>query len=125
MQCSGMDMWNYLTGSLQNRIRSSGYGHSSMSNPTSSSAQTPNGPIPLHRFDLYAISNHYGGLNGGHYTACVRHPALGSWCGFDDSRVVEICKIGDVGAEERVVKGKGAYSLFYVSEVFRNGFGKL
>ncbi|CAG8655463.1 20292_t:CDS:2 [Dentiscutata erythropus] len=39
-------------------------------------------------YDLYAASNHYGGLNGGHYTACVRN--RNEWHTFDDSRV-SIC----------------------------------
>ncbi|CAG8783701.1 14509_t:CDS:1, partial [Racocetra persica] len=39
-------------------------------------------------YDLYAVSNHYGGLNGGHYTACVRN--RNEWHTFDDSRV-SIC----------------------------------
>ena len=38
-------------------------------------------------YDLYAISNHYGGLNGGHYTANVRNGYKGVWNVFDDSRV--------------------------------------
>ncbi len=41
-------------------------------------------------YDLFAISNHYGGLNGGHYTACVRNGYRHEWHNFDDSRV-SIC----------------------------------
>ncbi|CAG8473776.1 11279_t:CDS:2 [Funneliformis mosseae] len=42
------------------------------------------------KYDLFAVSNHYGGLNGGHYTACVRNGYRHEWHNFDDSRV-SIC----------------------------------
>ncbi|CAG8567558.1 13582_t:CDS:2, partial [Gigaspora rosea] len=54
-------------------------------------------------YDLYAVSNHYGGLNGGHYTACVRK---NEWHIFDDSRVSK--------CDEQSVMTRAAYSLFYV-----------
>ncbi|KAG4913606.1 hypothetical protein JHK85_054996 [Glycine max] len=38
------------------------------------------------RYVLYAISCHYGGLGGGHYTAFVRY-GYDKWYDFDDSRV--------------------------------------
>ncbi|KAI8920054.1 hypothetical protein DFJ77DRAFT_427119 [Powellomyces hirtus] len=39
-------------------------------------------------YDLYAVSNHFGGLNGGHYTAQVRNSYKGNqWFNFDDSRI--------------------------------------
>ncbi|CAG8507206.1 27736_t:CDS:2 [Gigaspora margarita] len=46
-------------------------------------------------YDLYAISNHYGGLNGGHYTACVRNGYRNEWHNFDDSRA-SICDERDI-----------------------------
>ncbi|CAG8514277.1 10674_t:CDS:2 [Acaulospora morrowiae] len=46
-------------------------------------------------YDLYAVSNHYGGLNGGHYTACVRNGYRHEWRNFDDSRV-SMCDMQDV-----------------------------
>lgn len=50
-------------------------------------------PVPP-LYDLFAVSNHYGGLGGGHYTAYARLPgadgtAAGRWYGFDDSHVSE------------------------------------
>ncbi|CAJ0915485.1 4802_t:CDS:10 [Entrophospora sp. SA101] len=57
-------------------------------------------------YDLYAVSNHYGGLNGGHYTACVRNGFKNEWYNFDDSRVSN-CNEGSV-------KSRAAYNLFYV-----------
>ncbi len=38
-------------------------------------------------YDCYAVSNHYGGLGGGHYTAYAQMPDDGKWYLFDDSRV--------------------------------------
>ncbi|KXS13937.1 cysteine proteinase [Gonapodya prolifera JEL478] len=57
-------------------------------------------------YDLYAVSNHFGGLNGGHYIAIVRNGYRGEWYKFDDSRVTTI--------SERDVKTKAAYILFYI-----------
>lgn len=40
-------------------------------------------------YDCYAVSNHYGGLGGGHYTAFGQMPDDKKWYLFDDSRVEE------------------------------------
>ncbi|XP_015946297.1 ubiquitin carboxyl-terminal hydrolase 8 [Arachis duranensis] len=53
---------------------------------------------------LYAISCHYGGLGGGHYTAFVRY-SHDKWYEFDDSRVAP--------ASEDMIKTSAAYLLFY------------
>jgi ubiquitin carboxyl-terminal hydrolase 4/11/15 len=37
-------------------------------------------------YDLFAISNHYGSLNGGHYTAYAKN-IDNKWYEFDDSCV--------------------------------------
>ncbi len=55
-------------------------------------------------YDLFAVSNHYGGLGGGHYTACCRVDD-GSWHCFDDSHVSAI--------DEAAVHSPAAYVLFY------------
>lgn len=39
-------------------------------------------------YDLYSISNHYGNLEGGHYTAFVRN--LHRWTVFDDTRATAL-----------------------------------
>lgn len=72
------------------------------SNSPFSELQTPT-PAPL--YDLYAVSNHYGGLGGGHYTAYCRMPDDGKWYTFDDSSVVEMNPNG--------VRSPAAYVLFY------------
>eukprot|EP01094_Clydonella_sp_ATCC50884_P027969 TRINITY_DN8261_c0_g1_i1.p1 TRINITY_DN8261_c0_g1~~TRINITY_DN8261_c0_g1_i1.p1 ORF type:complete len:923 (+),score=268.89 TRINITY_DN8261_c0_g1_i1:369-2771(+) len=56
-------------------------------------------------FDLYAVSNHFGGLGGGHYTAYAFNDTTSKWYNFEDSSVTS----ADKG---RVVTGSG-YVLFY------------
>jgi hypothetical protein len=41
-------------------------------------------------YDLYAVSNHYGSLGGGHYTAMAKNPVVHKWFEFDDSQVSRI-----------------------------------
>lgn len=60
---------------------------------------------PQHLYDLFAVSNHYGGLGGGHYTAHCRMPDDSKWYSFDDSHVQEV--------PEEAVKSSAAYLLFY------------
>ena len=55
-------------------------------------------------YDLYAVSNHYGGLGGGHYTAFCHVEGQG-WAHFNDS---------DVSPEDAAhVQSSAAYLLFY------------
>lgn len=56
-------------------------------------------------YDLYAVSNHMGTMNGGHYTAYAKNPITGSWFEFDDTHVTKI-------DPEKVVSHH-AYVLFY------------
>uniref|UniRef100_A0A671TR01 Ubiquitin carboxyl-terminal hydrolase n=1 Tax=Sparus aurata TaxID=8175 RepID=A0A671TR01_SPAAU len=39
------------------------------------------------RYDLIAVSNHYGGMGGGHYTAYAKNKDDGKWYNYDDSSV--------------------------------------
>lgn len=41
-------------------------------------------------YDLFAISNHYGNLNGGHYTAYAKNYIDGQWHDFNDSNIQPI-----------------------------------
>lgn len=52
-------------------------------------------------YDLYAVSNHYGTLSGGHYTATVQKS--GKWYDCDDSHITEASEISE----------SSAYVLFY------------
>ena len=56
-------------------------------------------------YDLFAVSNHYGGLSGGHYTAYCQNFFEKTWFEFNDSSV------GEVG-KNRIVSD-AAYVLFY------------
>ncbi|KAI4326771.1 hypothetical protein L6164_019308 [Bauhinia variegata] len=56
-------------------------------------------------YDLYAISNHYGGLGGGHYTAYAKLIDENRWYHFDDSHVSPVT--------EAEIKSSAAYVLFY------------
>ncbi|KAL0696074.1 hypothetical protein Bca4012_063254 [Brassica carinata] len=56
-------------------------------------------------YELYAVSNHYGGLGGGHYTACAKLMDENKWYDFDDSRVSPV--------DESEIKTSAAYVLFY------------
>eukprot|EP00842_Homolaphlyctis_polyrhiza_P006455 jgi/Hompol1/6810/HPOL_005103-RA len=44
-------------------------------------------PLETFSYDLFAISSHFGGVNGGHYTAQVRNSYRQQWLNFDDSRI--------------------------------------
>ncbi|XP_057729496.1 ubiquitin carboxyl-terminal hydrolase 8-like [Arachis stenosperma] len=55
-------------------------------------------------YTLYAVSNHFGSMGGGHYTAFVHHGG-DQWYDFDDSRVYPISK--------EKIKSSAAYVLFY------------
>ena len=45
-----------------------------------------NEPEPV-LYDLIGVSNHFGSLNGGHYTASCKSPASGQWHYYNDSTV--------------------------------------
>uniref|UniRef100_A0A3B4G0D4 Ubiquitin carboxyl-terminal hydrolase 8 n=1 Tax=Pundamilia nyererei TaxID=303518 RepID=A0A3B4G0D4_9CICH len=59
----------------------------------------------LKRYNLYGVSNHYGGLDGGHYTAYCKNAAKQRWYKFDDHEVSDISTSS--------VKSSAAYILFY------------
>lgn len=56
-------------------------------------------------YDCYAVSNHYGGLGGGHYTAYALHDD-GVWCYYDDTRITENVDPKDVVTD-------AAYCVYY------------
>ncbi|KAF3610754.1 hypothetical protein DY000_02048760 [Brassica cretica] len=56
-------------------------------------------------YELYAISNHEGGMGGGHYTAYAKLMDENKWYEFDDRRVSAI--------DESKIKSSAAYVLFY------------
>ncbi|XP_072731673.1 ubiquitin carboxyl-terminal hydrolase 4 isoform X1 [Ciconia boyciana] len=56
-------------------------------------------------YDLIAVSNHYGAMGVGHYTAYAKNKVNDKWYYFDDSNV-------SVASEDQIVT-KAAYVLFY------------
>ncbi|KAM9305212.1 ubiquitin carboxyl-terminal hydrolase 31 [Gastrophryne carolinensis] len=56
-------------------------------------------------YDLYAVCNHHGTMQGGHYTAYCKNSVDGLWYCFDDSEVQPL-------SEDEVCK-PAAYILFY------------
>lgn len=60
-------------------------------------------------YDCYAVSNHYGGVGGGHYTAFGKNPMDGKWYDFDDSHVSPV----EGGYSRKEIVSTGAYNLFY------------
>uniref|UniRef100_A0A6B2LD86 ubiquitinyl hydrolase 1 n=1 Tax=Arcella intermedia TaxID=1963864 RepID=A0A6B2LD86_9EUKA len=56
-------------------------------------------------YDLYAVSNHYGSMMGGHYTAYGKHRNDSKWFYFDDQNVTE--------SYPDKVRSNAAYVLFY------------
>ena len=79
-----LNLWPYLNHSIQNI-----------------EAATPS------MYDLFAVSNHYGNLSGGHYKAVTMAGNNGRWYDFDDSRVLQVSK--DIIVKDR----EAAYILFY------------
>ncbi|XP_064151268.1 ubiquitin carboxyl-terminal hydrolase 8 isoform X3 [Loxodonta africana] len=61
----------------------------------------------LKKYSLFSVSNHYGGLDGGHYTAYCKNAARQRWFKFDDHEVSDISVSS--------VKSSAAYILFYTS----------
>ncbi|KAF9648660.1 cysteine proteinase [Thelephora ganbajun] len=59
--------------------------------------------IPPFKYDLYAVTNHFGSLSSGHYTAFIS--SRGGWVYCDDSRVTQV--------DAKEVVGKPAYILYY------------
>ncbi|XP_039457003.1 ubiquitin carboxyl-terminal hydrolase 15 isoform X3 [Oreochromis aureus] len=67
------------------------------------------------RYDLIAVSNHYGGMGGGHYTGYAKNKDDGKWYNFDDSSV-------SPASEDQIVS-KAAYVLFYQRQDTVKGTG--
>ena len=56
-------------------------------------------------YQLYAVSNHMGSLNGGHYTAHCRNVGDGQWYCYNDERVSRV--------DASRVHSADAYVLYY------------
>ncbi|XP_059893816.1 ubiquitin carboxyl-terminal hydrolase 15-like isoform X4 [Gadus macrocephalus] len=67
------------------------------------------------RYDLIAVSNHYGGMGGGHYTAYAKNKEDMKWYNFDDSSVSP--------ANHDQIVSKAGYVLFYQRQDTMKGTG--
>jgi ubiquitin carboxyl-terminal hydrolase 4/11/15 len=56
-------------------------------------------------YNLFGISNHFGGVGGGHYTAFCKNSLRNKWFKFDDESVSKM--------DERNLVSTSAYVLFY------------
>ncbi|KAF8555660.1 cysteine proteinase [Imleria badia] len=73
--------------------------------PTSA-ANDPRLQVPPYKYDLYGVTNHFGSLSNGHYTAFVASPSSPTgWVYCDDSRITPI--------EPKEAVGRPAYVLYY------------
>ena len=61
-----------------------------------------------HKYKLFAVANHTGTLDGGHYTALCKNEKLNRWFKYDDS----IVKEADLGS---LKSNPSSYILFYAS----------
>ncbi|XP_042132097.2 ubiquitin carboxyl-terminal hydrolase 50 isoform X2 [Peromyscus maniculatus bairdii] len=62
------------------------------------------------KYNLCAVVNHFGDLDGGHYTAFCKNAVTQAWYSFDDTRVSEI--------PDTSVQTATAYLLFYSCQPF-------
>ncbi|KAI4479124.1 hypothetical protein M0804_011263 [Polistes exclamans] len=60
-------------------------------------------------YNLYAMSNHYGTMEGGHYTAFCKNSIQNKWYKYDDQTVTE------VSPSQVKSQNNSAYLLFYTS----------
>ena len=60
-------------------------------------------------YDCYAVSNHYGNMGFGHYTAYGQNPLDNNWYEFDDSSVRMVNKSN----LQQTIVTNAAYNLFY------------
>ncbi|KAG0005348.1 hypothetical protein BGZ79_005326 [Entomortierella chlamydospora] len=63
-------------------------------------------PIPTYVYNLFAVINHQGKMDTGHYTAFAKH--RGEWFSLDDHKV-------SLASQKEVLDSK-AYMLFYVKQ---------
>lgn len=63
------------------------------------------------KYKLYGILNHYGTLEGGHYTAYCKNSVYNRWYKYDDHEVYEMY--------ESDTKSSAAYMLFYSNMDFQ------
>ncbi|KAF9560109.1 cysteine proteinase [Agrocybe pediades] len=93
-----LDLTNYMPPPLP-----PGVDKSQLNGGMPMSLDDPQTQLPPYRYELYGVTNHYGNLTGGHYTAFVA--SRGGWMYCDDSSVKPV--------DSKQVVGQKAYVLFY------------
>ncbi|BFZ59662.1 ubiquitin-specific protease doa4 [Saitoella coloradoensis] len=76
--------------------------------PSTDNVPNSDAPPPPHVYNLYAVTNHFGTLNSGHYTAYVLDKSKNRWNLFDDTKVTS--------CDESQVISPASYILFYVRQ---------
>jgi ubiquitin carboxyl-terminal hydrolase 8 len=94
----GLDLTNYVPPPLPPDMRK----NANKLTPTSA-ADDPRVQVPPYKYDLYAVTNHFGSLSNGHYTAFVA--SRSGWLYCDDSRISPI--------DPKEAVGRPAYVLYY------------
>uniref|UniRef100_T1J896 Ubiquitin carboxyl-terminal hydrolase n=1 Tax=Strigamia maritima TaxID=126957 RepID=T1J896_STRMM len=102
----GLDMSSHIVGrNFNNNLHTNGYSTLSYWSPwrRHRSRYVRNDD---NLYDLYAVCNHHGNMQGGHYTAYCKNPTDGNWYSFDDTKVEQLQNEADVVSPH-------AYILFY------------
>ncbi|KAI8807894.1 hypothetical protein BJ742DRAFT_710206 [Cladochytrium replicatum] len=63
--------------------------------------------VPTYKYQLFAIVNHQGKLETGHYTSFAK--SRGQWFAFDDHSITNV-------SQQEVLNGKSAYICFYAKD---------
>ncbi|KAF8997920.1 hypothetical protein BDQ17DRAFT_1362846 [Cyathus striatus] len=93
-----LDLTNYMPAPLP-----PGADKSELNGGLPLSPDDPRTQLPPYKYDLYGVTNHYGSLTGGHYTASIA--SRGGWMYCDDSSVRPV--------DPKSVVNQKAYVLFY------------
>lgn len=93
----GLDLTNYMPAPLPPGMVGS------VNSAAPRSADDPQVQLPPYKYDLYGVTNHFGSLSNGHYTAFIA--SRGAWLYCDDSRIT--------ATDTKEVVGRPAYVLFY------------
>ncbi|KAG6336456.1 hypothetical protein ID866_2627 [Astraeus odoratus] len=93
----GLDLTNYMPTPLPPGMVNS------VNGVAPSGADDPRIQVPPYKYDLYGVTNHFGSLSNGHYTAFIA--SRGGWLYCDDSRITT--------TYAREVVGRPAYVLYY------------
>ncbi|KAF9307407.1 hypothetical protein BGZ74_003882 [Mortierella antarctica] len=99
-----------LNGGSESGSPSTPSSSSSMSSVSSNSSVLE--PIPTYVYNLFAVINHQGKMDTGHYTAFAKH--RGEWFSLDDHKVT-------LATQKEVLDSK-AYMLFYVKQTLDYDF---